>query len=256
MGTQLIMPKIKLLSHATLLIKQSMAECGMRKSCPHLACLGKKKRSNKGKRHKVRLQLIFRSWGVDLISGYSRGPAVCISLPPLFRTSKIITYLDPTMTSFLLQVEKSLIVWMIVKGKGEMSEAVISSWEINILPLFNMCKNLQAVTCRWDFYVGNFVILMFHFKLASFMGTICCARQRQLTGVLWCVESKPDQLNVDVLWLIHLNQWQRRGHLFSRERAIYQQWLISSNTGLPRAGLIHQVPITVLCQRKSNCPPQ
>lgn len=40
--------------------------------------------------------------------------------------------------------------------------------------------------------------------------------------------------------------------MFSVERAIYQQWLISSNTGLPQAALIHPVPITELCQKNSQ----
>lgn len=64
--------------------------------------------------------------------------------------------------------------------------------------------------------------------------------------------AKPDQLDVDVLWLIHLNQWKKRGHLFSVESAIYQLWLISSNSGLPRAALIHPVPITEVCQTKQH----
>ena len=40
---------------------------------------------------------------------------------------------------------------------------------------------------------------------------------------------------------------------FQEERAVYQQWLISTDTELPGASVIHLVPITELPQSSSHC---
>lgn len=87
LGTQLIMPEMRLLSNANLLSKQSMDERGKGKSCPHFGMFGKTRGSNKSPQHKVEAQLIFLCWEVGLILGRSRGPDGRLSLSLPFSAS-------------------------------------------------------------------------------------------------------------------------------------------------------------------------
>lgn len=144
------MPEMKSLSNANLLSKQSMGKCGKGKSCPHFGLFGKTSGSNKGPWHKLELQLIFVCCEVGE-SGLDFRPVTRTwwphLSPSLLHTSQIITYLDFTLTAFLLQVKKSLSVWMSEREwvrEGGKSEAVINSGEIN-MPLFNTCKKWLAV---------------------------------------------------------------------------------------------------------------